>query len=88
MLADAIPNARRILINVNNMDRLLAGGSVALATGTLAILFGMLSGPAASFLVWTFAIITMAAAAACIPWSWTRSRSRVPVRTGSDHPEP
>src|SRR5215469_16832771 len=48
VLADAIPNARRILINVNNMDRLLAGGSVALATGTLAILFSMLSGHSSS----------------------------------------
>ena len=58
-----------MLINVNNMDRLIAGGSIAVATGTLAILFSRLSGPAASALVWVFAIITLAAFAA-IPWSW------------------
>lgn len=58
-----------MLTNVNNMDRLIAGGSVALATGTLAILFGTLNGPAASTLVWIFAIIAIAASAA-IPWSW------------------
>ena len=58
-----------MLINVNNMDRLIAGGSVAVATGTLAILFSTLSGPAAAVLVWVFAIITLAAFAA-IAWSW------------------
>lgn len=58
-----------MLMNVNNMDRLIAGGSVAVATGTLAILFSRLSGLAASILVWIFAIMTIAAFAA-IPWSW------------------
>jgi hypothetical protein len=51
------------------MDRLVAGGSVAVATGTLAILFGRLNGPAATILVWIFAIIAIAASAA-IAWSW------------------
>lgn len=54
---------------MNNMDRLVACGSVAVATGTLAILFGRLSGSAAVILMWIFAIIAIAAAAA-IAWSW------------------
>jgi len=58
-----------MLVNVNNMDRLIAGGSVALATGMLAILFSTLGGPAASILAWVFAIIAVAAFAA-ITWSW------------------
>jgi hypothetical protein len=66
------------------MDRLIAGGSVAVATGTLAILFSMLSGPAASWLTWIFAIIA-AVAFAAVPWTWylrcrTWMRSRVPAR--------
>lgn len=65
----AILKAGRILINVNNMDRLVAGGSVAIATGTLAILFGTLTGPVASILVWVFAMIAIAAFAV-IAWSW------------------
>lgn len=59
----------RILTNVNNMDRLVAGGSVAVAAGALAILFSRLGGPAASILVWIFAIITTAAFVA-MAWSW------------------
>ncbi|HYK33021.1 MAG TPA: hypothetical protein VEV63_13720 [Streptosporangiaceae bacterium] len=54
---------------MNNMDRLVAGGSVAVATGTLAILFSRLSGSAASILVWLFAIIAIAAFAAA-GWTW------------------
>jgi hypothetical protein len=65
----AIPEAGRILINVNNMDRLVAGGSVAIATGTVAILFGTLTGPVASILVWIFAMIAIAAFAV-LGWSW------------------
>jgi hypothetical protein len=51
------------------MDRLVAGGSVAVATGTLAILFSRLSGSAASILVWLFAIVATATFAA-VAWSW------------------
>jgi hypothetical protein len=51
------------------MDRLIAGFSIALATGMLAILFGMLGGPTAAILVWIFAIIAIASFVA-IPWAW------------------
>lgn len=50
------------------MDRLIAGGSVALATGMLAILFSTLTGPAAIVLVWIFGAAAIASFVV-IPWS-------------------